>query len=79
MDFKVGDTAYSIEDEELGYIMKVEITDVDTWIEFGNEVIESNVKNTECEGVLYKTYEEAASYIRFLGIRPKILTLTSTE
>jgi hypothetical protein len=76
MNFNVGDIGYSIEDEELGYIMKVEVTFVDNfYIEFGNEAIESQVRKDEIEGVLYKTYEEAASYIKSLGVRPKILVL----
>jgi hypothetical protein len=80
MDFKVGDVGYSIEDEELGYIMKVEITFVDNfYIEFGNEAIESQVRINEIEGILYETYEEAAKYIKSLGIRPKLLVLQSED
>lgn len=80
MDFKVGDTGYSIEDVDLGYIMKVEITNVDShYIEFGNEAIESQVRIDELDGVLYKAYDDAANYIKSLGIRPKMLVLTGIE
>lgn len=80
MNFSVGDIAYTIEDEELGYIMKVEITYADKfYIEFGNVVIESQTSVSECEGVLYKTYEEAANYIKALGKRPKLLVYTGTS
>lgn len=76
MKFSVGDTAYSIEDEEHGYIMKVTITSTDCkCIEFGNEAIESSTSEDDTDGILYNTYEEAASYIKSLGLRPRLLVL----
>lgn len=78
MNFSEGDIAYSIEDEELGYIMKVEITSInENWICFENEAIETELRIEDIENVLFKTYDEAAKYIKSLGIRPKILTFTS--
>lgn len=76
MDFKVGDIGYSIEDEELGYIMKVEITNIDNiYITFENDAIESEILIEECGEVLFKTYDEAAEHVKKLGIKPKLLTL----
>lgn len=76
MKFNVGDTAYSIEDEELGYIMKVNITSTDyKCIEFSNDAIESSTREDETDGILYNTYKEASDYIKSLGVRPKLLVL----
>jgi hypothetical protein len=75
MDFKVGDIGFAIEDEELGYIMKVEVTSVDDmYITYENDAIETEILVEECGITLFKTYDDAALYVKSTGVRPKLLT-----